>query len=241
MNDTLKYISHEPVHRKYHHGMLTFGLLYAFNENFILPISHDEVVHGKGSMLSKMPGDEWQKFANLRAYYGFMFTHPGKKLLFMGCEFGQDWEWNAEESLRWHLLEYPMYKGMQNCIRDLNLMYKGNPAFYEEDFDYRGFEWIEHSNADDSVIAYMRKGHNPSDYMIVISNFTPVVRHDFRIGVNELCGYQEIFNSDDKNYWGSGVKNDGTIMAETQDWNCKPYSIRLTLPPLSTIVLKPMR
>ena len=134
-----------------------------------------------------------------------------------------------------------MYKGMQNCIRDLNLMYKGNPAFYEEDFDYRGFEWIEHSNADDSVIAYMRKGHNPSDYMIVISNFTPVVRHDFRIGVNELCGYQEIFNSDDKNYWGSGVKNDGTIMAETQDWNCKPYSIRLTLPPLSTIVLKPMR
>ena len=241
MNDTLRYISHNPVHRKYHHGMLTFGLLYAFNENFILPISHDEVVHGKGSMLSKMPGDEWQKFANLRAYYGFMFTHPGKKLLFMGCEFGQDWEWNAEESLRWHLLDYPMYKGMQNCVRDLNLMYKGNPAFYEEDFDYRGFEWIEHSNADDSVIAYMRKGHNPGDYMIVISNFTPVVRDNFRIGVNELCGYQEIFNSDDKNYWGSGVKNEGTIMAETQDWNCKPYSIRITLPPLSTIVLKPMR
>ena len=145
MNDTLRYISKDPVHRKYHHGMLTFGLLYAFNENFILPISHDEVVHGKGSMLAKMPGDEWQKFANLRAYYGFMFTHPGKKLLFMGNEFGQDWEWNAEESLRWHLLQYPMYKGMQNCVRDLNLMYKGNPALYEVDFDYRGFEWIEHS------------------------------------------------------------------------------------------------
>ena len=142
MNDTLRYISKDPVHRKYHHGMLTFGLLYAFNENFILPISHDEVVHGKGSMLAKMPGDEWQKFANLRAYYGFMFTHPGKKLLFMGNEFGQDWEWNAEESLRWHLLQYPMYKGMQNCVRDLNLMYKGNPALYEVDFDYRGFEWI---------------------------------------------------------------------------------------------------
>ena len=241
MNDTLKYISHDPVHRKYHHGMLTFGLLYAFNENFILPISHDEVVHGKGSMLSKMPGDEWQKFANLRAYYGFMFTHPGKKLLFMGCEFGQDWEWNAEESLRWHLLEYPMYKGMQNCVRDLNLMYKGNPAFYEEDFDYRGFEWIDHSNADDSVIAYIRKAHDPRNYMVVISNFTPVVRHDYRIGVNELCQYQEIFNSDDKNYWGSGVKNEGIIQAETQDWNCKPYSIKLTLPPLSTIVLKPIR
>ncbi len=241
MNDTLKYISHEPIHRKYHHGMLTFGLLYAFNENFILPISHDEVVHGKGSMLSKMPGDEWQKFANLRAYYGFMYTHPGKKLLFMGCEFGQDWEWNSEESLRWHLLQYPMYKGMQNCVRDLNLMYKGNAPLYEQDFDYRGFEWIDHSNADDSVIAYIRKGINPADYLIAITNFTPVVRKDYRLGVNELCSYQEIFNSDDVNYWGSGVKNEGLMYAETQEWNCKPYSIRVTLPPLATIVLKPIR
>lgn len=241
MNDTLKYISHEPVHRKYHHGMLTFGLLYAFNENFILPISHDEVVHGKGSMLSKMPGDEWQKFANLRAYYGFMFTHPGKKLLFMGCEFGQDWEWNAEESLRWHLLEYPMYKGMQNCVRDLNLMYKGNAPLYQQDFDYRGFEWIDHSNADDSVISYMRKGYGANDYLIVISNFTPVVRTDYRLGVNEECEYQEIFNSDDVNYWGSGVKNEGFMVAEKQEWNCKPFSIKVTLPPLSTIVLKPVR
>ena len=241
MNDTLKYISHEPVHRKYHHGMLTFGLLYAFNENFILPISHDEVVHGKGSMLAKMPGDEWQKFANLRAYYGFMFTHPGKKLLFMGCEFGQDWEWNSEESLRWHLLQYPMYQGMQNCVRDLNLMYKGNPAFYEEDFDYRGFEWIDHSNADDSVISYMRKAHNPADYMIVICNFTPVVRHNYRIGVYENCRYQEIFNSDDVNYWGSGVKNEGFLTSEEGECNNKPRYISLTLPPLSTIVIKPLR
>ena len=241
MNDTLKYISKDPIHRKYHHGMLTFGLLYAFNENFILPISHDEVVHGKGSMLAKMPGDEWQKFANLRAYYGFMYTHPGKKLLFMGCEFGQDWEWNAEESLRWHLLEYPMYKGMQNCVRDLNLMYKGNAPLYEEDFDYRGFEWIDHSNADDSVISYMRKGHNPNDYLIVISNFTPVVRKDYRIGVYEDCGYQEIFNSDDVNYWGSGIKNEGTMYSEAQEWNMKPRSIKVTLPALSTIVLKPIR
>ena len=241
MNDTLKYIAHEPIHRKYHHGMLTFGLLYAFNENFILPISHDEVVHGKGSMLSKMPGDEWQKFANLRAYYGFMYTHPGKKLLFMGCEFGQDWEWNADESLRWHLLDYPMYKGMQNCVRDLNLMYKGNAPFYQQDFDYRGFEWIDHSNANDSVIAYMRKGYDPRDYMIVISNFTPVVRNDYRLGVNEPCRYQEIFNSDDKNYWGSGIKNEGLINSENIEWNDKPHSIRLTLPPLATIVLKPVR
>lgn len=241
MNDTLKYISKDPIYRRYHHGMLTFGLLYAFNENFILPISHDEVVHGKGSMLSKMPGDEWQKFANLRAYYAFMYTHPGKKLLFMGCEFAQDWEWNSEESLRWHLLEYPMYKGMQNCVRDLNYMYKGNPAFYEVDFDYRGFEWIDHSNADDSVISYMRKGETPGDYMIVICNFTPVVRQDFRVGVNENCQYQEIFNSDDVNYWGSGVKNEGFMQAEEIECNDKSYSIKVTLPALSTVVIKPIR
>ena len=241
MNDTLRYISKNPVHRKYHHGLLTFGLLYAFNENFILPISHDEVVHGKCSMISKMPGDEWQRFANLRAYYGFMYTHPGKKLLFMGNEFGQDWEWNSEESLRWHLLDYPMYKGMQNCVRDLNLMYKGNAPLYEVDFDYRGFEWVEHSNADDSVISYIRKGHNPADYLLVICNFTPVVRNNYRIGVNELCGYHEIFNSDDVNYWGSGVKNEGTKQAEAYAWNDKPFSVQVTLPPLSTIVLKPIR
>ena len=241
MNDTLRYISHEPIHRKYHHGMLTFGLLYAFNENFVLPISHDEVVHGKGSMLSKMPGDEWQKFANLRAYYGFMYTHPGKKLLFMGCEFGQDYEWNSEESLRWFLLDYPMYKGMQNCVRDLNLMYKGNEPLYQQDFDYRGFEWIDHSNADDSVIAYMRKGYNPGDYLIAICNFTPVVREGYRIGVPEDCQYQEIFNSDDTNYWGSGIKNNGPVQAEKEECNYKPFSIKVTLPPLSTIVIKPIR
>lgn len=241
MNDTLRYISHEPIHRKYHHGMLTFGLLYAFNENFILPISHDEVVHGKGSMLSKMPGDEWQKFANLRAYYGFMYTHPGKKLLFMGCEFGQDWEWNSEEGLRWFLLDYPMYKGMQNCVRDLNLMYKGNPSLYQIDFDYRGFEWIEHSNANDSVITYMRKGEKPGDYLIVACNFTPVVRNNYRIGVYEAGNYQEIFNSDDKNYWGSGVKNEGFMKAEDIGWNDKPRSINVTLPPLATIVIKLIR
>ncbi|MBR4106139.1 MAG: 1,4-alpha-glucan branching protein GlgB [Alphaproteobacteria bacterium] len=241
MNDTLRYISHEPVHRKYHHGMLTFGLLYAFNENFILPISHDEVVHGKGSMLSKMPGDEWQKFANLRAYYGFMYTHPGKKLLFMGCEFGQDYEWNSEESLRWFLLDHPMYRGMQNCVRDLNLMYKGNPCMYQQDFDYRGFEWLDHSNADDSVISYIRRGYNYNDFMIVVCNFTPVVRHNYRIGVPEGGDYQEIFNSDDVNYWGSGVKNDDVIHSDNQECNYKPFSINITLPPLSTIIIKPLR
>ena len=241
MNDTLRYISHEPIHRKYHHGLLTFGLLYAFNENFILPISHDEVVNGKGSMLSKMPGDEWQKFATMRAYYGFMWTHPGKKLLFMGNEFGQDWEWNSAESLRWHLLEYPMYKGLQNCIRDLNLMYKGNAPFYEEDFDSRGFEWIDYADSDDSVISYIRKAHNSDDYLIVICNFTPVVRNNYRIGVYQACAYQEIFNSDDKNYWGSGVRNEGPKQAQNYGVHGKPYSIELVLPPLSTIVLKPIR
>ena len=240
MNDTLRYISHEPVHRKYHHGMLTFGLLYAFNENFILPISHDEVVHGKGSMLSKMPGDEWQKFANLRAYYGFMYTHPGKKLLFMGCEFGQDYEWNSEEGLRWFLLDHPMYRGLQNCVRDLNLMYKGNPCMYQQDFDYRGFEWLDHSNADDSVISYLRRGYNYNDFMIVVCNFTPVVRRNYRIGVPENCNYQEIFNSDDVNYWGSGVKNN-MVHADEIGCNYKPFSINITLPPLSTIIIKPIR
>ena len=240
MNDTLRYISHEPIHRKYHHGMLTFGLLYAFNENFILPISHDEVVHGKGSMLSKMPGDEWQKFANLRAYYGFMYTHPGKKLLFMGCEFGQDYEWNSEEGLRWFLLDHPMYRGMQNCVRDLNLMYKGNPCMYQQDFDYRGFEWLDHSNADDSVISYVRRGYEYNDFMIVVCNFTPVVRRNYRIGVPENCDYQEIFNSDDVNYWGSGVKNEGVIHSDNQGCNYKPFSINITLPPLSTIIIKPL-
>ena len=241
MNDTLKYISHEPIHRKYHHGLLTFGLLYAFNENFILPISHDEVVHGKGSMLGKMPGDEWQKFATLRAYYSFMWTHPGKKLLFMGCEFAQDWEWNSNESLRWHLLDYPMYKGMQNCVRDLNLMYRGNAPLYEEDFDSRGFEWIDYAASDDSVVSYIRRGHNPDDYLVVVCNFTPVVRHNYRVGVNEACAYQEIFNSDDKNYWGSGVRNEGAQQAQNYGVNGRPYSIELILPPLSTIVLKPIR
>lgn len=241
MNDTLKYICHEPIHRKYHHGLLTFGLLYAFNENFILPISHDEVVHGKGSMLGKMPGDEWQKFATLRAYYGFMWTHPGKKLLFMGCEFGQDWEWNSNESLRWHLLDYPMYKGMQNCVRDLNLMYRGNAPLYEEDFDSRGFEWIDYAACDDSVVSYIRRGHNPDDFLVIVSNFTPVVRHNYRVGVPEACAYQEIFNSDDKSYWGSGVRNEGPKQAQNYGVTGRPYSIELILPPLSTIVLKPLR
>jgi 1,4-alpha-glucan branching enzyme len=207
----------------------------------VLPISHDEVVHGKGSMLAKMPGDEWQKFANLRAYYGFMYTHPGKKLLFMGCEFGQDREWNSEEGLRWFLLDHPMYRGMQNCVRDLNLMYRGNTCMWQQDFDYRGFEWLEHFNADDSVIAYIRHGYNNGDFMIVICNFTPVVRHNYRIGVPENCEYQEIFNSDDVNYWGSGVKNEGTIHSENQEYNYKPFSISVTLPPLSTIIIKPIR
>ncbi|MBR2137482.1 MAG: 1,4-alpha-glucan branching protein GlgB [Alphaproteobacteria bacterium] len=241
MNDTLKYISHEPIHRKYHHGLLTFGLLYAFNENFILPISHDEVVHGKGSMLGKMPGDEWQKFANLRAYYGFMWTHPGKKLLFMGNEFAQDWEWNSDESLRWHLLDYPMYKGMQNCVRDLNLMYKGNAPLYEEDFDSCGFEWLDYADCDDSVISFVRKAHHADDYLIVVCNFTPVVRHGYRVGVYEPCAYQEIFNSDDKSYWGSGVRNEGPQQAKNYGVNGRPYSLELVLPPLSTIVLKPIR
>ena len=241
MHDFLEYMKLDPYFRKFNHHKMTFGLTYFNSENFILVLSHDEVVHLKCSMINKMPGLGEDKFSNLKAGYTFMLGHPGKKLLFMGCDFGQDWEWNYDESLRWHLLDYPMYKGMQNCVRDLNLMYKGNPPLYEIDFDYRGFEWLDHANAADSVISYIRKGETPGDYLIVVCNFTPVVREDYRVGVPENCGYQEIFNSDDKNYWGSGVKNDGVRYAERQEWNGKPYSIKLTLPALSTVVIKPVR
>lgn len=241
MNDTLSYIKEDPVHRKYHHGKLTFGLIYAFNENFILPISHDEVVHGKGSMLQKMPGDEWQKFANLRAYYSFMYTHPGKKLLFMGCEFGQDREWDYDNSLSWHLMQYPGYNGLKECVRDLNNIYRNELSLHEVDYSFNGFEWIEHSNADDSVISYVRKGKDPKDYLIVVCNFTPVVRHDYLIGVDDNCTFKEIFNSDDLKYWGSGVVNNGEIQSKEFGWNYKERSISVSVPPLATIILKPMK
>ncbi|MGX2039925.1 1,4-alpha-glucan branching protein GlgB [Methylocaldum sp. MU1018] len=234
MHDTLVYMSKDPIHRHYHHDQLTFGLLYAFTENFILPFSHDEVVHGKGSMLQKMPGDEWQRFANLRLLYTFMFTYPGKKLLFMGCEFGQGTEWNFSKTLDWYVLEYPNHSGLKRLVGDLNRLYRENPALHMFDFDHKGFEWIDCHDAPQSILSYLRRSSD--EFAIMVFNFTPVPRPNYRIGVPEPGVYREIFNSDSRHYSGSNVGND-TVAAEAKEWMGRPYSISLTLPPLAGIVL----
>jgi 1,4-alpha-glucan branching enzyme len=241
MNDTLRYFRHEPIHRKYHHDELTFSLIYAFHENFVLPLSHDEVVHGKGSLLDQVPGDLWQKFANLRMLYSYMWTHPGKKLLFMGGEFGQWNEWNYDTSLQWHLLQWESHQGLQKCVSDLNQLLRREPALHEIDFDYHGFEWIDCHNGDDSVLSYIRKAKNPADFLVVVCNFTPVVRQGHRLGVPERCWYEEIFSSDSSFYSGSNIGNYPGVMADDQPSHGRPASISLTLPPLATLVLKPRR
>ena len=239
MNDTLAYMARDPVHRKHHHGEMTFSLVYAFNENFVLPISHDEVVHGKGSLLNKMPGDTWQKFANLRAYYGFMFGHPGKKLLFMGCEFGQEREWNHDQSLDWHLLDNPLHAGVQRLMRDLNHLYKETPALYEQDFVPAGFEWIEHNDAERSVISFIRLGHDDKTYLVVVSNFTPVAQKGYRLGVPQAGSYRERLNTDSAHYGGSNVGTPlGTATAQLIGWHGKSHSVLLDLPPLATVMLE---
>ena len=207
MNDTLDYIAHEPMHRHYHHDQLTFSMMYAFTENFLLPLSHDEVVHGKQSMLHKMPGDEWQKFANLRVLYTYMFTHPGKKLLFMGTEFGQGMEWNSAQTLDWYVLDYPLHRGVSRLVADLNRLYCNSPALYHYEFDWQGFEWIDCHDADQSIVSFMRKSED--GYLVVIVNFTPVPRYNYRIGVPHTGRYREIFNSDSAYYGGSNVGNGG--------------------------------
>jgi 1,4-alpha-glucan branching enzyme len=241
MNDTLEFFSKDPVHRKYHHNNLTFSLLYAFTENFILVLSHDEVVHGKRSMLSKMPGDMWQKFANLRLTYGFMFSHPGKKLLFMGGEFGQWDEWNHDKSIDWHLLNSMPHRRLQKFVMDLNHVYQSEPALYEVDFSYQGFEWIDFRDTENSTISFMRKAKDPDNFLAIVCNFTPVPRIGYRIGVPEICFYKEILNSDSQIYWGSNMGNAGGINADEIPWHGKPYSIYITLPPLSVLIFKPMR
>jgi 1,4-alpha-glucan branching enzyme len=238
MHDTLNYMSKEPIHRKYHHNDMSFSLIYAFNENFILPLSHDEVVHGKGSLLNKMTGDEWQKFANLRAYYGFMWGHPGKKLLFMGDEFAQWQEWNFETSLEWAALTAPNHQGVQRFVKDLNHLYQNEPALYEEDFQAAGFEWIDASDSDNSIFSFIRKAKSSDDFIVVISNFTPVVRNGYRVGVPRPGYYKEILNSDSANYWGSNVGNEGGQETEEIAMHGRPHSLALTLPPLATIMLK---
>ncbi|MCB0153327.1 MAG: 1,4-alpha-glucan branching protein GlgB, partial [Anaerolineae bacterium] len=238
MHDTLNYMSKEPIHRRYHHHDMTFSLLYAFTENFVLPLSHDEVVHGKGSLINKMSGDEWQKFANLRAYYGFMWGHPGKKLLFMGGEFAQWQEWNFNNSLEWQALSAPNHQGVQRFVRDLNQLYKNEPALYEDDFNWTGFTWIDANDSENSVFAFMRNAKSTDEFIVVVSNLTPVPRESYRVGVPKIGYYSEILNSDSEHYWGGNMGNDGGQGAEEVPMHGHPYSLSLTLPPLATIMLK---
>jgi 1,4-alpha-glucan branching enzyme len=236
MHDTLSYISRDPIHRKYHHNDLTFGLLYAFHENFILPLSHDEVVHGKGSLISKMPGDRWQRFANLRAYFGFMWTHPGKKLLFMGGEFAQEREWNHDIGLDWQLLGDPFHEGVRRLVRDLNHLYRRTPALHRLDCDADGFSWIDASNAPESVLSYIRHGHDPHELAVTVCNFTPLPRENYRIGVPRPGRYRERINTDAVEYGGSGVGNAGEVHAESHAMHGQPYSLCLRLPPLGALI-----
>jgi 1,4-alpha-glucan branching enzyme len=238
MHDTLQYFRRDPVHRRYHHGELTFRMVYAFNENFILPLSHDEVVHGKGSLLAKMPGDDWQKFANLRLLYGYMYTQPGKKLLFMGGEFAQWDEWRHDTSLDWHLGQYRPHQGVQRWVHDLNWFYRSEPALYELDHSSSGFQWVDYGNADDSVLSYLRLGQITGAIVLVVCNFTPVPRHRYRIGVPRGGWWREVLNSDAGDYGGGGVGNEGGRHAEPIPFHGRPFSLDLTLPPLGVVVLR---
>ncbi|WP_343694242.1 1,4-alpha-glucan branching protein GlgB [Flavobacterium sp.] len=236
MHDTLKYFEKETVYRKYHQNELTFSMTYAFTENFMLPFSHDEVVYGKKSLIYKMPGDEWQRFANLRLLYGYMFTHPGTKLLFMGAEFGQTNEWNFEQSLDWHLLQYDFHSGIKRLITDLNSLYKSYPALYEKQFSGEGFEWINYSDHQNAVMSYIRKGNNSDENVIVVCNFTQVVRENYRIGISKKGKLKEIFNTDAGIYGGSNVGNSNIIETESVKYDGRDFSVELILPPLGVTV-----
>jgi 1,4-alpha-glucan branching enzyme len=239
MNDILEYVKQDPVFRRYHHRHLTFSLIYAFSENFILPFSHDEVVHGKGSMFAKVPGDTWQKAATLRALYGFMYAHPGKKLMFMGCEFGQRREWNYDHSLDWHLLELPLHAGLRRFVSDLNRVYTEEPALHEVDFDPAGFQWIDCNDNDNSVVSFIRRARDTGDFLVAIVNFTPVPREGYRIGVPAAGSYTELVNSDGEAYGGSNVGNGGVVFTEPIASHGLPDSLRLNLPPLAVLILRP--
>ena len=243
MNDTLRYMAEDPVNRRWHHGELTFSLVYAFSEQFILPLSHDEVVHGKGSLIAKMPGDDWQKRANLRALYAYMWSHPGKQLLFMGQEFGQGVEWNADNSLDWWLLENPDHVGIKNLISDLNALYKATPALWTEDFTYHGFEWINANDGDHNVITYLRKGKDVEgrkDLVACIVNFAGNPHEGYRVGLPFPGKWEEVLNTDSEDYAGSGVTNPGVLEAEELPWDGQSASVRLRVPPLGAIFLRPV-
>ncbi len=239
MHDTLEYMEKDPVHRRWHHDRMTFSLLYAFHENFVLPLSHDEVVHGKGSLLAKMPGDDWQKFANLRALYGYMFGHPGKKLLFMGNDFGQWDEWSEAHSVDWHLLQWPLHQGLQRFVADVHRVYRAEPALHQADFDWRGFEWLEARDNETSVFAFLRRATDRDDCVVVVSSFTPVPRLGYRVGVPFGGPWRELLNSDSELYGGSNVGNAGLVMAEEVPWSNQPHRVTLNIPPLGTLYLKP--
>ena len=238
MHDILSYFSYDPLYRKHHQSELTFALLYAFTENFILVLSHDEVVYGKRSLADKMPGDLWQKFANLRLLHAYMYAHPGKKMLFMGGEFGQWSEWNSKESLDWHLLQYEPHRRLQNLVRDLNRLYRDEPAMHEVDFTYDGFEWIDFADYERSIVSFIRRAKNREDFLIFVFNFTPVPRYNYRLGVSLPGFYREVLNTDSAYYWGSDLGNSGGVYAEAIPWHGKPSSLSLTLPPLSALALK---
>ena len=239
MNDTLKYMELDPIYRKYHHDLITFSFMYAFSENFILPLSHDEVVHGKKSLLDKMSGDEWQRFASLRLLYSYYMVHPGKKLLFMGSEFGQGLEWRYAYGLEWELLEREQHIKMKDFVRDLNYLYKDEKSLYEIDNSYEGFDFIDPHNEEQSIVTLMRKGKDENEFLICVLNFTPVVHYDYNVGVPYLGEYEEIFNSDDEKYWGSNqtMKKD-TLHAIDEKWHNKPYHIRIKVPPLGATFIK---
>lgn len=238
MHDTLEYMSFDPIYRKYHHNDLTFRMMYAFSENFILPLSHDEVVHGKGSLLGKMPGDDWQKFANLRLLLGYMYAQPGKKLLFMGSEFGQWREWNHDESLDWHLLDYPSNAGLARWVEDLNKFYRNQPALYKRDYEPSGFEWIDANDVDHSVISFLRKGEYEDDALLIVANFTPVTQYNYRVGSPRPGFWAEVLNSDAQVYGGSGQGNLGGAEASPIPSQGRHYSLVITLPPLSTVFFR---
>ncbi|WP_452226238.1 1,4-alpha-glucan branching protein GlgB [Lacinutrix cladophorae] len=238
MHDTLQYFAKEPVYRKHHQNDLTFSMTYAFSENFMLPLSHDEVVYGKKSILNRMPGDEWQKFANLRLLYSYMFTHPGTKLLFQGAEFGQSEEWNFETSLDWHLLQYKPHKGVQKLIKDLNALYKLEPALHQNQFTQDGFEWIDYNDAENSVLVYIRKGKKAKDNLIIACNMTPVPRENYRIGLPKKGKLKEVFNSNEKEYFGTGDFKNKVVTSQTKNWQFRKHSVAVNIPPLTMVAFK---
>jgi 1,4-alpha-glucan branching enzyme len=237
MHDTLTYLSKDPIHRTHHHDQLTFSMVYAFHENFLLPLSHDEVVHGKGSLINKMPGDEWQRFANLRLLFGYMWAHPGKKLLFMGCDIGQMREWNHDSSVDWHLLEGSAHQGVQRWVAALNGLYRETPALHGMDFDPEGFRWVVGDDRRNSVVAFLRRAPPPGRDVLVVCNFTPVPRHNYGIGAPHAGRWQEVLNSDATAYGGSGLVHDGAHHTAPLPAHGYYHSLYLTLPPLAAMFL----